>query len=158
MLARPHKSFLGTIPVHFFFGLQESLRLMLEEEGLPHVLARHTRLACATRAAVKHWSGNHGPALFSHDPSRYSDSVTAVRMPEGFSSDAVRKTAHERFNVSLGGGLSRLADQVFRIGHMGDLNEPMLIGTLGVVEMALKINKVPHASGGVDAALAVLSE
>lgn len=153
MLARPHKSFLGTIPVHFFFGLQESLRLLLEEEGLPNVLARHSRLAKATRAAVKHWSGNHGPTLFSHDPSRYSDSVTAIRMPEGFSADAVRKTAHERFNVSLGGGLSRLADQVFRIGHMGDLNEPMVIGTLGVVEMALKINGVPHAAGGVDAAL-----
>ena len=158
MLARPHKSFLGTIPVHFFFGLQESLRLMLEEEGLEQVIARHTRLARATRAAVKHWSGNQGPSLFCHDPSRYSDSVTAVKMPDGFSSDAVRKTAHERFNVSLGGGLSRLADKVFRIGHMGDLNEPMLIGTLGVVEMALKINAVPHASGGVDAALALLAE
>jgi alanine-glyoxylate transaminase / serine-glyoxylate transaminase / serine-pyruvate transaminase len=158
MLARPHKSFLGTVPVHFFFGLQESLRLMLEEEGLPNLLARHTRLANATRRAVKHWSGNQGPALFSLDPSRYSDSVTAVRMPEGFNSDAVRKTAHERFNVSLGGGLSRLAGQVFRIGHMGDLNEPMLLGTLGVVEMALKINGVPHASGGVDAAIQYLSD
>jgi alanine-glyoxylate transaminase/serine-glyoxylate transaminase/serine-pyruvate transaminase len=79
-------------------------------------------------------------------------------MPEGFSSDGLRKTAHERFNVSLGGGLSRLAGQVFRIGHMGDLNEPMILGTLGVVEMALKINGIPHASGGVEAALQVLAE
>ena len=158
MLARPHTSFLGTVPVHFFFGLQESLRLMLEEEGLAHLFARHSRLARATRAAVKQWSGNQGPTLFSADPSRYSDSVTAVRMPEGFSSDGLRKTAHERFNVSLGGGLSRLAGQVFRIGHMGDLNEPMILGTLGVVEMALKINGIPHASGGVEAALQVLAE
>ena len=63
-----------------------------------------------------------------------------------------------RFNVSLGGGLSRLSGQVFRIGHMGDLNEPMILGTLSVVEMALKINGVPHASGGVDAAIAYLAE
>lgn len=157
MLARPHKSFLGTVPVHLFFGLQESLRLILEDEGLAHVLARHSRLAKATRAAVKHWSGNQGPTLFCQNPNRFSDSVTAVHMPDGFNGDAVRKTAQERFNVSLGGGLSRLAGQVFRIGHMGDLNEPMLIGTLGVVEMALQINAVPHAAGGVQAALESLT-
>ena len=158
MLARPHKSFLGTVPTSFFFGLKESLRLLLEEEGMDNVVSRHARLGEAVRRAVQHWSGNQGPRLFSDDPARYSNSVTAVRMPEGFNADDIRKTVMNRFNVSLGGGLSRLSGQVFRIGHMGDLNEPMILGTLSVVEMALKINGVSHASGGVDAAIAYLAE
>ncbi len=158
MLARPHKSFLGTVPTSFFFGLKESLRLLLEEEGMDNVVSRHARLGEAVRRAVQHWSGNQRPRLFSDDPARYSNSVTAVRMPEGFNADDIRKTAMNRFNVSLGGGLSRLSGQVFRIGHMGDLNEPMILGTLSVVEMALKINGVPHAPGGVDAAIAYLAE
>ena len=78
-------------------------------------------------------------------------------MPDGFNGDAVRKTAQERFNVSLGGGLSRLAGQVFRIGHMGDLNEPMLLGAISAVEMALRIEGVPHGRGGVDAAMDYLA-
>ncbi|NBS03455.1 MAG: aminotransferase class V-fold PLP-dependent enzyme, partial [Rhizobiales bacterium] len=127
MLARPHKSFLGTVPTSFFFGLKESLRLLLEEEGMDNVVSRHARLGEAVRRAVQHWSGNQGPRLFSDDPARYSNSVTAVRMPEGFNADDIRKTAMNRFNVSLGGGLSRLSGQVFRIGHMGDLNEPMIL-------------------------------
>jgi alanine-glyoxylate transaminase/serine-glyoxylate transaminase/serine-pyruvate transaminase len=125
---------------------------------MDNVIARHARLGEAVRRAVQHWSGNQGPRLFCNDPARYSDSVTAVKMPEGFNADDVRKTALQRFNVSLGGGLSKLGGQVFRIGHMGDLNEPMILGTLAVVEMSLKINKVPHAPGGVDAAIAYLAE
>jgi alanine-glyoxylate transaminase/serine-glyoxylate transaminase/serine-pyruvate transaminase len=74
-------------------------------------------------------------------------------MPEGCSGDAVRATALGRFNVSLGAGLGRLADRVFRIGHLGDLNEPMILGTLASVEMAMKLNAVPHAPGGVAAAM-----
>jgi len=80
-----------------------------------------------------------------------------VQMPEGFSADAMRATAMGRFNVSLGGGLSRLNGKVFRIGHMGDLNEPMILGTLASVEMALKVNGVPHAAGGVTAAMEYLA-
>jgi alanine-glyoxylate transaminase/serine-glyoxylate transaminase/serine-pyruvate transaminase len=156
MLARPHKSFIGTVPVSFFFGLRESLHL-IEEEGLEEVFARHSRLAEAVRRCVRHWSGNNGPQLYCLDPSRVSDSVTGVLMPEGFDADAVRKTAFERFNVSLGGGLSRLGGKLFRIGHMGDLNEPMVLGTLASVEMALKIQGVPHSAGGVDAAMAFLA-
>ena len=157
MLGRPHKSFAGTVPTNFFYGLQESLRLM-DEEGLDQVLARHSRLGEAVRRCVRHWSGNNGPQLFCLTPSRLSDSVTAVLMPEGFSADAVRKTALSRYNVSIGGGLSSLSGRVFRIGHMGDLNEPMILGTLATVEMALAINEVPHAAGGVDAAMAFLAK
>ena len=156
MLKRSHKSFVGTIPTSLFYGLQESLRL-IELEGLDAVIARHHRLAEATRRAVRAWSGNAGPQLFGLDPARLSDSVTAVLMPEGHSADAVRKTALDRFNVSLGGGLGKLGGTVFRIGHLGDLNEPMILGTLGAVEMSLRINNVPHGRGGVDAAMEFLA-
>ncbi len=158
MLTRPHKSFIGTVPTSFFFGLQEALRLIHDEEGLEDVLARHTRLGEAVRRCVQHWSGNNGPQLYCSNPARYSDSVTAVLMPEGFDAETIRKTAMSRFNVSLGGGLSILGGKVFRIGHLGDLNEPMILGTLSVVEMALKMNGVPHAAGGVDAAMSYLAE
>jgi len=152
MLGRSFRSFVGTVPVSLFYGLRESLRL-IELEGLDQVVARHHRLAEAARRAVRVWSGNNGPQLYCLNPARLSDSVTAVMMPEGFNADAVRRTALDRFNVSTGGGLGRLGGQVFRIGHMGDLNEPMVLGTLGAVEMSLRINGVPHGKGGVDAAM-----
>jgi alanine-glyoxylate transaminase/serine-glyoxylate transaminase/serine-pyruvate transaminase len=158
MLARPHKSFVGTVPVSLFYALQESLRLIEQEEGLENVFARHTRLARAVRAAVQHWSGNNGPQMFCLNPGRYSDSVTAVMMPEGFNADALRTVALKRFNVSLGGGLGPLGGKVFRIGHLGDLNEPMILGTLSTVELAMKVAGIPHTPGGVDAAIALLAE
>jgi alanine-glyoxylate transaminase/serine-glyoxylate transaminase/serine-pyruvate transaminase len=156
MTKRPHKSFIGTLPVNIFYGLRESIRL-IEEEGLDNVIARHTRLAEATRRAVQVWAGNDGPQLFCLNPGRYSNSVTAVLMPEGLSAEVVRQTARNRFNVSLGGGLGRLSGKIFRIGHLGDLNEPMLLGALSAVEMALRINQIPHGRGGVEAAMAYLS-
>ena len=152
MIARPSRSFVGTIPTAMFYGLREGVRL-IELEGLAQVVARHRRLAEATRRAVRAWSGNNGPQLYCLDPARLSDSVTAVLMPEGFNADAVRRTALDRFNVSTGGGLGRLGGTVLRLGHLGDLNEPMVLGMLGAVEMSLRINGVPHGKGGVDAAM-----
>ena len=157
MQQRPQKSFIGTLPINIFYGLRESIRL-IEEEGLQNVFARHGRLAEATRRAVKVWAGNNGPQLFCTNPARYSDSVTAVLMPEGYDPEAIRRCARERFNVSLGGGLGRLNGKIFRIGHLGDLNEPMLLGALTAVEMAMRIEHIPHANGGVEAAMAFLSE
>ena len=157
MEKRAQKSFIGTLPVNMFYGLRESVRL-LEEEGLDNVVARHHRLAEATRRAVKVWSGNNGPQLFCVAPDRYSDSVTAILMPEGYDAEAVRRCARYRFNVSLGGGLGVLGGKVFRIGHLGDLNEPMLLGALAAVEMALRIEGIPHKRGGVDAAMDYLAE
>ncbi|MBI3516241.1 MAG: aminotransferase class V-fold PLP-dependent enzyme [Proteobacteria bacterium] len=148
--------FPGTAPVHFFFGLQEALT-MLEEEGLDQVFARHHKLAEATRAAVRAWQQNDGPQLFAADPRVYSDSVTSVLVPEGHDAEAVRRLAYERFNVQLGTGLGPLAGRVFRIGHMGDLNEPMLLGALAAVEMAMELVGVPHGKGGVAAAMASLT-
>ncbi|NMJ44318.1 aminotransferase class V-fold PLP-dependent enzyme [Roseomonas sp. JC162] len=157
MLTRRHKSFIGTVPTSLFYGLEESIRL-LEEEGLDEVFDRHARLGEAVRRCVRHWSGNNGPSLFCLSPDRYSNSVTAVLMPEGHDAEAVRRIALQTFNVSLGGGLSRLGGKVFRIGHLGDLNEPMILGTLSTVEMALRLAGVPHTPGGVNAAIAYLAE
>ncbi|MBV9783980.1 MAG: aminotransferase class V-fold PLP-dependent enzyme [Acidisphaera sp.] len=152
MTERRHRSFMGTVPTTLFYGLHESVRL-LEEEGLDRVFARHARLGEAVRRAVRAWSGNDGPQLFCTDPGRVSNSVSAVLMPEGHDAEAIRRTALDRYNVSLGGGLGRLGGTVFRIGHLGDLNEPMVLGTLAAVEMSLRVNNVPHAAGGVDAAM-----
>ncbi|WP_428533929.1 pyridoxal-phosphate-dependent aminotransferase family protein [Rhodopila sp.] len=157
MANRVQKSFIGTIPVNIFYGLRESIRL-LDDEGLDNVVDRHARLAEATRRAVQVWAGNDGPRLFCLSPERYSNSVTAVLMPEGFNPDSLRKTVRDRFNVSLGGGLGRLGGKIFRIGHLGDLNEPMLLGALAAVEMGMRIEGVPHARGGVEAAMAFLAE
>ena len=157
MTQRSTKSFIGTVPVHIFYGLRESVRL-IDEEGLENVYARHSRLAEGARRAVRVWAGNNGPALYCLSPDRYSDSVTAVLMPEGFSGDALRKTIRERFNVSLGGGLGKLSGMIFRIGHIGDLNEPMLLGVLAAIEMGMRIEGVPHGRGGVEAAMAFLAE
>ena len=157
MQGRKQQSFVGTVPVNSFFGLREALRL-LEEEGLDDVFARHARLGEAVRRCVRHWSGNNGPQLYCANPARESNSVTAVLMPEGNDAEGVRKICKDKFNVSLGGGLSKLNGQVFRIGHLGDLNEPMVLGTLASVEMALRVQGVPHTPGGVDAAIAYLAE
>jgi alanine-glyoxylate transaminase/serine-glyoxylate transaminase/serine-pyruvate transaminase len=146
----------GTVPVHFFYGLQEALR-MFEEEGLDNVFARHHRLGEATRRAVRTWRQNDGPELFAIDPNGQSDSVTAVLLPEGYDADAMRQICLDKFNVSLGGGLGHLRGKLFRIGHLGDLNEAMVLGTLATVEMALDLTGVPHGKGGVLAAMEYLS-
>jgi alanine-glyoxylate transaminase/serine-glyoxylate transaminase/serine-pyruvate transaminase len=157
MASRKPQRFNGTVPVHFFFGLQESIK-MIEEETLEGVFARHARLAEATRACVRAWGADgKGPSLFGQTEDRLSNSVTTVMMPEGHTSDAMRKTALERFNLSLGGGLGPLMGKVFRIGHLGDLNEPMLLGCLATAELAMKTVGVPFAPGGVDAAIKSLA-
>jgi alanine-glyoxylate transaminase/serine-glyoxylate transaminase/serine-pyruvate transaminase len=149
-------SFNGTAPVQLFYGLQEAVR-MLAEEGLDQVFARHARLAEATRRAVRAWRGNDGPELYSSDPRTHSNSVTTVLMPEGHDAEKARGIALERFNVSLGGGLDKLDKRAFRIGHMGDLNEPMLLGALAAIEMSLQLAGVPHGKGGVAAAMEYLA-
>ena len=161
MKARMPQKFIGTVPVHMFFGLQESIKI-LEEETLDAVFARHARLAEATRECVRAWGGSNagadgkGPSLFGQTVDRLSNSVTTIQMPEGHTSDAMRKAALERFNLSLGGGLGPLMGKVFRIGHLGDLNEPMLLGCLATTELAMKTVGVPFAPG-VDAAIKSLA-
>jgi len=142
----------GTAPVHFFYGLQEALR-MLEEEGLDEVFARHHRLAEATRRAVRTWRQNDGPEIYAVDPRAQSDSITAVQLPEGCDAEKARQVCLDKFNVSLGGGLDRLRGRIIRIGHLGDLNEPMILGAIAAVEMALELTGVPHGRGGAQAAM-----
>jgi len=154
MLERRFRSFTGSVPIVPFFGMVESIRL-IEQEGLQNVWARHARLAGATRAAVRGWGGNRGVELYCRNPQRYSDSVTTVLVPEKFDAEEIRTILRQKFNVSTGGGLAALDGKVFRIGHMGDLNEPMILGTLASVEMALTRAGLPHGKG-VDAAMEVL--
>jgi alanine-glyoxylate transaminase/serine-glyoxylate transaminase/serine-pyruvate transaminase len=129
---------------------------MIEEEGLENVFARHRRLAQATRACVRAWSHGGGPEIYSLDADAASDSLTAVLTPQGHDADRVRAVASERYGVALGRGLGALQGRVFRIGHMGDLNEPMLLGALGAIELALAEAGMPHARGGVEAAMDAL--
>jgi len=138
-------------------GLQEALA-MLEEEGLANVFARHARHAAATRAAVNAWGGAGAVELQCQAPSDYSSSLTAVRLAEGHSADALRGLILSRFNMSLGNGLGVLKDRVFRIGHLGDFNDLSLIGALAGVEMGLRLAGIPCGGGGVDAAMATLAK
>ena len=142
-----------TPATNLLYGLRESIR-MLMEEGLDQVFSRHCRLAEATRAAVQAW----GLELNALNQSEYSNSLTAVVLPQGHDADVFRKGVLECFNVSLGNGLGRLNGKVFRIGHLGDFNEPMLLGTLGAIEMGLELAEIPHRPEGVRAAMSNLVE
>ena len=141
-----------TPPTNLLYGLREALA-MLGEEGLPAVFARHARLAEATRRAVRGW----GLEIVCLDPVGYSDTLTAVIVPDGHDADQVRAVILDRFNSSLGNGLGRLAGRVFRIGHLGDLGDLSLAGTLCGVEMGLTLAGVPIARDGVRAALDYLT-
>jgi len=141
-----------TPATNLLYGLDAAVDMLLEE-GLDNVFARHDRHAEAARRAVRHW----GFEIQCADPRHYSSVLTAVRLPEGHSANALRATILERFNMSLGNGLGQLNDRVFRIGHLGDFGDLQLIGTLGGVEMGLRAAGVPHQSGGVQVAMAYLS-
>jgi alanine-glyoxylate transaminase/serine-glyoxylate transaminase/serine-pyruvate transaminase len=145
----------GTFPytpaVNLLFALREAIA-MLEEEGLDNVFARHKRLGAAARAAAKAW----GLELVCLDPQAYSPALTAIMVPDGHDADAFRKVVLETFDMSLGTGLGKLKGSAFRIGHIGYFNDLMLMGTLSGVEMGLDLAKVPHRSGGVNAAMEVL--
>ncbi len=153
MLAANETGYFPFTPsTNLLYGLQAALAMLLEE-GLDNVFARHDRHAEATRRAVRDW----GLDIQCADPRAYSSSLTAVRLPEGHSADALRATILERFNMSLGNGLGVLKDRVFRIGHLGDFGDLQLVGTLGGVDMGLRAAGVPHRSGGVQAALDYLA-
>jgi len=137
---------------NLLFGLHEAIK-MLEEEGLDNVFARHDRFAEATRRAVRAW----GLEVLCEEPLEYSSVLTAVMMPEGKGADNLRKVILEKVNMSLGNGLGKIADKVFRIGHLGDLNDLSLIGTLAGVEIGLELAGVEHTKGGVTAAMEYLT-
>ena len=142
-----------TPATNLLYGLREALVMLLEEEGLDAVFARHQRHAEATRRAVRAW----GMEVLALDPREYSASLTAVLLPTGHDADRVRKIILESFDLSLGTGLGKLAGRVFRIGHLGDFNDLMLLGTLAGVQMGLALAGVPAKQEGVTAAMDYLA-
>ena len=142
-----------TPATNLIFGLDEALN-MLMEEGLENIFKRHTRLAEATRIAVKAW----GLEILAKNPEEYSNTITAILLPEGYDSDSLRKVILDEYNMSLGMGLNKIKGKVFRIGHLGDFNDLMLAGALAGVEMGLKKSKIPFKSGGIMAAIDYLSK
>jgi alanine-glyoxylate transaminase/serine-glyoxylate transaminase/serine-pyruvate transaminase len=153
MLENNAKGFFPYTPAtNLLYGLREALS-MLREEGLANVFARHDRLAEAARRAVNAW----GLEIWASNPAEYSNTVTGVGVPEGFSESAFRELLLKRFNLSLGSALGKIAGKMFRIGHLGDFNELMLAGTLAGVEMGLELTAIPHRKGGIVAALDYLT-
>jgi len=142
-----------TPATNLLYGLREAIAMLLEE-GLPEVFTRHRRHGEATRAAVQGW----GLELLPLDPREYSNSLTAVMMPQGRDADHFRKIALERYDISFGSGLGKVKGTIFRIGHLGDFNDLMLMGTLAGVEMGLRAAGVPHQAGGVQAAMDSLGD
>jgi len=140
-----------TPATNLLYGLREALR-MLEQEGLPEVFARHQRHAEATRAAVRGW----GLEVLCADEREHSGVLTAILLSDEHDADEVRRIVLERFDMSLGAGLGRLAGTVFRIGHLGHFNDLTLAGTLSGVQMGLRLAGVPIDTGGLEAALAQL--
>ncbi|MDB9772291.1 aminotransferase class V-fold PLP-dependent enzyme [Alphaproteobacteria bacterium] len=140
-------SFPYTPATNLLYGLKEAIT-MLHEEGLENVFKRHDRHAKATRIAVQAW----GLEVLCVEERDYSSVLTAVKLPAGYDADELRKIILEKLNMSLGNGLSKLAGQVFRIGHLGDFNDLMLMGTLSGVEMGLSLAGIPHQKGGASRA------
>ncbi len=154
MLAANERGYFPYTPAtNLLYGLAEAID-MLHEEGLDNVFARHRRHGEATRAAVEAW----GLEVQCTVAEEFSPVLTAVSLPAGHSADALRATILERCNLSLGNGLARLADRVFRIGHLGDFSDVMLLATLSGVELGLHYAGVPHRPRGVQAALDLLGE
>ena len=149
MLENNKKGYFPYTPAtNLFYGLDEAIN-MLTEEGLENVFIRHKRFAEATRVAVNAW----GLEILCKNPEEYSDSLTAVIVPDGHDADSLRKIILDHYNMSLGTGLAKVAGKIFRIGHLGDFNELMLAGTLAGVEMGLMKSKIPYKKGGILKAL-----
>jgi len=153
MLESGHTGFFPYTPgTNLLYGLRESLKMLLDEEGLDRVFARHSRHGEATRRAVAGW----GLEVLCLDPREHSSSLTAVVTPEGVDADRVREIILDAYDMSLGTGLGKMKGKIFRIGHLGHFNDLMLCGTLCGVEMGLSRAGVPHKPGGVAAALEYL--
>ncbi len=152
-----YMKFFGTPPEHLIWGLREALD-MLFEEGLETAFARHRRLAAAVHAAVDVWGRAGALELNAVHPAERATSVTTIRVAEGIDSNRLRLLARDELDVSLGYGLGPLDGKAFRIGHMGWINEPMVLGALGAVEMAMQACGVPYRKGGLTAAVDSLAE
>ncbi len=142
-----------TPATNLMYGLADALE-MLREEGLDRTLARHARFGEATRRAVESWQLEN----YCLDESAFSSALTCVQVPDGTDANELRQIILECLDMALGGGLGKLEGRVFRIGHLGDLNEVSLAGTLCGIEMGLRMAGVPHRAGGAQAALEFLTD
>lgn len=152
-----YKKFCGTPPLAHLAGLEAALQL-LAEEGLANVFARHARLGGAVHAALARWAEAGALKPFCRVPAARSSSVTAIEVAPGIDPEALRTVARERFQVAIAGGLGPLAGRVFRIGHLGDMNEATILGALAGVEAAMTVQGIPFGAGGVAAAAQSLVE
>jgi alanine-glyoxylate transaminase/serine-glyoxylate transaminase/serine-pyruvate transaminase len=150
-----YRMFCGTAPEHMLFGLRAAFALLFEE-GLERIWARHLALADATRAAVEVWSRGGALEFNVHNPAQRSPSVTTILTP-GFDPERLREFARNNCGVILGSGIGDLSGKAFRIAHMGYANAPMLLGTIGATEVALKALGLPHGEGGAQAAVNALA-
>ncbi|HQX61566.1 MAG TPA: aminotransferase class V-fold PLP-dependent enzyme, partial [Burkholderiaceae bacterium] len=151
-----YRKFCGTPPQTLLFGLQAALQLIFDE-GVDQVMARHRLLAAAVHAAIERWSVGGDIGFFATDAAARSTSVTAVRVAAGTDVEALRTVARERFQVSIAGGLGPLQGRVFRIGHLGDLNAAMVLGCLGAVQAAMRVQGIALGAGALDAAAECLA-
>ena len=153
-----YRIFCGTPPIHHLFGLNEALNMFEEEGGIGAVTDRHQQLASAVRATVEAWSSEGAIEFNAVNEHERSDSVTCVRVSADYDANQVIKVAREKYNLTMGSGIGPLAGSAFRIGHLGDLNVPMVLGALGAIETSLRTCRVPIGSGGLEAAAQQLSE
>jgi alanine-glyoxylate transaminase/serine-glyoxylate transaminase/serine-pyruvate transaminase len=152
-----YRKYAGTAPVHLLFALRQSINMIFEEK-LENVFLRHHLLAEAVRRAVAVWAEGQVLGFNISEASERSDTVTTVVMANGHDPVALRKYCKEKCGVVLGVGIGELEGQAFRIAHMGHVNAPMILGTLGVIEVGLNALHIPHGKGGLEAAIEWLGE
>ncbi|HSY56287.1 MAG TPA: aminotransferase class V-fold PLP-dependent enzyme [Bradyrhizobium sp.] len=152
-----YRKYGGTAPIHLLFALRQAID-MIHEEGLENVFLRHRLLAEAVRAAVSSWAEGQVLGFNIAEAGERADTVTTVLMADGHDPAALQRYCKEKCGVVLGVGIGELTDQAFRIAHMGHVNAPMILGTLGVIEVALQALGIPHGKGGVEAAIGYLGD
>jgi alanine-glyoxylate transaminase/serine-glyoxylate transaminase/serine-pyruvate transaminase len=152
-----YRKYAGTAPVHLLFALRQAVD-MIFEEGLENVFRRHRLLAGAVRRAVAVWAEGQVLGFNIAEPSERSDTVTTVTMGNGYDPVVLHRYCKEKCGVVLGVGIGELQGQAFRIAHMGHVNAPMVLGTLGVIEVGLNALNIPHSKGGTEAAIEWLGE
>ncbi|MDB5606776.1 MAG: aminotransferase [Bradyrhizobium sp.] len=152
-----YRKYAGTAPVHLLFALREAIDMLFDEQ-LENVFLRHRLLAEAVRRAVATWAEGQVLSFNIAEPGERSDTVTTVLMSNGHDPVALQRYCKEKCGVVLGTGIGELTSQAFRIAHMGHVNAPMILGTLGVIEVALNALDIPHGKGGTEAAIEWLGE
>jgi alanine-glyoxylate transaminase/serine-glyoxylate transaminase/serine-pyruvate transaminase len=152
-----YRKFAGTAPVHLLFALRQAIDMLLEEK-LENAFLRHRLLAESVRRAVAVWAEGQVLGFNITEPGERSDTVTTVVMSNGHDPVALQRYCKEKCGVVLGTGIGDLQGQAFRIAHMGHVNAPMILGTLGVIEVGLQALNIPHGKGGTEAAINWLGE